>query len=101
MFAQTVKVVLIKFRVSVYHVIGHPTQPLKSSKKFVSEKYKFSNIFTMVMSVPRQNMEKCSKFAEINHKYIFVLILFENQFFQKIKHDFWSIFENFEIKSNI
>ena len=24
-FAQTVKVVLIKFRVSVYHVIGHPT----------------------------------------------------------------------------
>ena len=55
----------------------------------------------MVMGVPRQNMEKCSKFAEINQKYIFVLILFENQFFQKIKHDFWSIFENFKIKSNI
>ena len=45
----------------------------------------------MVMGVPRQNMEKCSKFAEFYQKYFLKLISFVNKFKKKLKHDFRSI----------
>ena len=45
----------------------------------------------MVMGVPRQNMEKCSKFAEFYRKNIFLPILFVNKFLKKIRNDFRSI----------
>ena len=51
----------------------------------------------MVMSVPRQNTEKCSKFTEIGRKKFFLLFSFENNFLKKFKHGFWSIFENLKL----
>ena len=39
----------------------------------------------MVMGVPRQNMEKCPEFTEINRKIFFLRISFENKIRKKLK----------------